>query len=320
MSLLGLHHVTAITATAQANVDFYSGTLGLRLVKRTVNQDDVSAYHLFYGDLRGNPGTELTFFEWAHIRPAVRGAGTISRIWLRVPTGSLEGWRERLAERVEAGELGSWGERGALALTDAEGQRIVLVEDDGPAGTESWEPGTVDPSAAVRGLHGVTVTVREADGLDRVLTEVLGLGDLGARPSEPGTSVRAYGLGGAGPGRELYVEEWPDGQRGRYGAGGVHHLALRVADSEAQLEWRERIASAGLNVTEQIDRFYFRSIYFPVPGGVLFEIATDGPGFATDESLERLGDGLSLPPFLEPHRTRIERGLVPIELPRAGSG
>ena len=317
MSLLGLHHITAITATAQANVDFYSGTLGMRLVKRTVNQDDVSAYHLFYGDRQGSPGTELTFFEWRHIRPAVRGSHTISRIWLRVPLGSLGAWRERLAERVDDQGPVSWGERSALALLDDEGQRVVLVEDDDGAGTEPWEPGTVDSASAVRGLHGVSVTVRDAEQLDLVLTRVLGFDDLGERPSDPGTTVRAYGLGGGGPGRELYVEEWPDGPRGRYGAGGVHHLALRVADDAAQLEWRERIAAVGLHVTEQIDRFYFRSIYFPVPGGVLFEIATDGPGFATDEPLETLGEELSLPPFLEAHRTQIERGLVPLDLPAA---
>lgn len=317
MSLLGLHHITAITATAQANVDFYSGTLGMRLVKRTVNQDDVSAYHLFYGDRQGSPGTELTFFEWRHIRPAVRGSHTISRIWLRVPPGSLSSWRERLGERVDEHGPEHWGERAALALLDDEGQRVVLVEDDDGEGTEPWEPGTVDSAVAVRGLHGVSVTVREAEQIDLVLTRVLGFEDLGERPSGPGTTVRAYGLGGGGPGRELYVEEWPDGPRGRYGAGGVHHLALRVADSATQLEWRERIAAVGLNVTEQIDRFYFRSIYFPVPGGVLFEIATDGPGFATDEPLETLGDELSLPPFLEAHRTQIARGLVPLEPPPA---
>jgi len=318
MQLGGLHHVTAVTTEASENVAFYTEVLGLRLVKKTVNQDDVSAYHLFYGDELGRPGTEVTFFDWPHLRiaPNQAGAGEVSATELRV-TGreALDFWTERLAEfGVEHGGVEERGGRGLIAFTDPEGQRLRLVDDGGDdrvAGGIPWGGSPVPRVAGIRGLGAVELTVRDLAPTAWVLSEVLGFRKVDEYERGDERAV-VFEVGPGGPGSEVLVVERPEAPVARLGRGGVHHVAFRTPDDEEHAAWRERVRSFGLGVTPQIDRFYFRSIYFREPGGVLFEIATDGPGFATDEDANHLGERLSLPPFLEPRREAIEAGLEPI--------
>jgi glyoxalase family protein len=318
MELGGLHHVTAVTTRAQENVAFYTEVLGLRLVKKTVNQDDVSAYHLFYGDELGRPGTEVTFFDWPHLRiaPNHAGAGEISATELRVPgRDALEFWSERLAEYGGSTHVGieERDGRSLITFTDPEGQRLRLVDDTGSgvAGGVPWEGSPVPREAGIRGLGAVELTVRDLGPTAWVLTEVLGFRRADERAKD-GARVVAFEVGTGGAGAEVRVVEESGAPPARLGRGGVHHVAFRTPDDEEHAAWREKIRAAGLGVTPQIDRFYFRSIYFREPGGVLFEIATDGPGFATDEDAAHLGEQLSLPPFLEPQREEIEAGLEPI--------
>ncbi len=315
MELGGLHHVTAVTTEASENVAFYTEVLGLRLVKKTVNQDDVSAYHLFYGDELGRPGTEVTFFDWPHLRiaPNHAGAGEISATELRVPGWeALEFWAERLAVHgVRHGGIEERDGRPLLSFTDPEGQRLRLVDDAGSGveGGVAWESSPVPQEAGIRGLGAVELTVQELGPTAWVLTEVLGFRRVGEQDGGRGA---VFEVGPGGPGAEVRVVEDPGAPPARLGRGGVHHVAFRTPDDEEHVAWRAKIQAAGLGVTPQIDRYYFRSIYFREPGGVLFEIATDGPGFATDEDAAHLGERLSLPPFLEPHRENIEAGLQPI--------
>jgi glyoxalase family protein len=320
MELGGLHHVTAVTGDATGNVAFYTDTLGLRLVKKTVNQDDVSAYHLFYGDEIGRPGTEMTFFDWSGTRPHVPGAGTISSTAFRVPDyAALEWWARRLGELGVAHEdIEERNGRVTLRFTDPEGQRLVLVQDEAegiPSGSP-WAKSPVPREAFIRGLDSVELTVKSLSPTSVVLTDVMGF-----RKAEEyevdGYKVATFEVGPGGPGARVRLVERPDLPVHRFvGAGGVHHVAFRTPDDEEHSAWRERIARAGLGVTRQIDRYYFRSLYFREPGGVLFEIATDGPGFATDEDAEHLGEKLSLPPFLEERREEIEARLEPISASR----
>ena len=317
MELGGLHHLTAVTTEASENVAFYTQVLGLRLVKKTVNQDDVSAYHLFYGDEVGRPGTEITFFDWPHLRiaPNHAGAGEISATELRIAgRDALEYWGERLAEfGVAHGGIEARDGRPFIAFTDHEGQRLRLVDDAGSGveGGVPWEGSPVPQEAGIRGLGAVELTVRELDPTAWVLTEVLGFRREGEY-SHDGSRVVVFEVGPGGRGSEVLVVEEPGAPPARLGRGGVHHVAFRTPDDEEHAAWRERIQATGLGVTPQIDRYYFRSIYFREPGGVLFEIATDGPGFTADEDVAHLGERLSLPPFLEPHREEIEAGLEPI--------
>lgn len=316
MELGGLHHVTAVTGDAAGNVAFYTQVLGLRLVKKTVNQDDVSAYHLFYGDVLGHPGTEVTFFDWPHIGPALRGTQTIALIALRVPdAAALRWWARRLEQAgIAYREEREWDARPALTFTDPEGQALRLVADaQGVAGTP-WPASPVPSEVAIRGLHAVTLCVADATPTADVLRDVLGFRQVGSYPVPDNTArpVQVWAVGAGGSGAEVHLEERPELPPGRVGIGGVHHVALRTPDAAQQQAWRERIHRAGLDVTPVIDRYYFRSIYFHVPGQILFEIATDGPGFATDEDPEHLGERLALPPFLEPRRAAIERGLRPL--------
>ena len=319
--LLGLHHVTAVTADARANRTFYTRALGLRLVKRTVNQDDVSSYHLFYGDALGRPGSELTFFEWSHVGPTVPGAGTVSETALTVPgdADTLARWLPWLeahgASRgaVEDDPAGSG--RPSLAFLDPEGQRLRLVAaqsgDSRPAFTPApWPTGSAGPGPAAAGLHAVTLCVRRPEPTARVLTEVLGL-----RPTGGGGDTFGFAAEGDAPNAQrVRLEVDPSPRGGRTGAGGVHHVAFRVADAAGLTRWRQHVVAAGLGISEEIDRHYFRSLYFREPGGILFEIATDGPGFSADgEDPATLGERLSLPPFLEKRRASIEAGLAPLD-------
>ena len=321
MQLLGIHHVTAVTGHAAQNVTFYTEVLGMRLVKKTVNQDDLSAYHLFYGDEIGHPGTELTFFDWPDAIQQRPGVGTISATALRVPGSALEWWVERfdlIGVRHEG--IVERAGRKTLAFSDPEGQRLQLIDDEGKSGTP-WAGGPVPVEMGVRGLGAITVTVRRADSTARVLTEVMGFSKAGeyAAP-EDGEPITVYAVGDGGPGAEVHVAVRPEARMGAVGIGGVHHAAFRTPNPEEHLEWQQRLASAGLGVTPVIDRYYFKSIYFREPGGVLFEIATDGPGFATDEDAAHLGERLALPPFLEPQRAEIEAGLRPLPTERSGAG
>jgi glyoxalase family protein len=316
MELGGLHHVTAVTTRAAENVAFYTEVLGLRLVKKTVNQDDVSAYHLFYGDEIGRPGTEMTFFDWSGIRPHVPGTGTISSTAFRVPDyAALEWWAGRFKELGVAHEaIEKRNGRATLRFTDPEGQRLELVHDEaqGVPGGTPWEKSPVPREAFIRGLDSVELTVKNHSPTSVVLTDVMGF-HKAEEYEEDGHKVATFEVGPGGPGARVRLVERSDLPLHRFvGAGGIHHVAFRTPDEEEHVAWRERLAKAGLGVTPVIDRYYFKSIYFREPGGVLFEIATDGPGFATDEDVEHLGEKLSLPPFLEGQRRQIEANLKPI--------
>lgn len=299
-TLAGLHHVTAITGDASQNLAFYTHVLGMRLVKRTVNQDDVTAYHLFYADAAGRPGTDLTFFAWPAAGPNRPGAGTIALVSLTVPDASLGFWVKRFEHfGVAHGAISAHANRPAMLFTDPEGQQLELVEaSQAEWRGEPWSRSPVPPTAAIRGLFGVTLDVAGVSTL-RVMTEILGF-----RTSDDG--VLSTGSGGAGC--EVRLRE----NRTRYGApgrGGVHHVAFRTTDDQTQQQWLDRLDEIHLPHSSIIDRFYFHSLYFREPGGILFEIATDGPGFATDEPSEHLGERLALPPFLEPQRASIEASL-----------
>jgi glyoxalase family protein len=318
MELNGLHHVTAVTGRAQANVDFYTQVLGLRLVKKTVNQDDVSAYHLFYGDELGNPGTELTFFEWPHIGPTEPGAAMIAATALRVSgQAALEWWAERFTNHgIPHQGLSEFHGHARLQFADPEGQQLALVDDGGAPHGKPWSKSPVPAEMAIHGLFASTLVVRQVDPLAYVLTEVMGYRQAAEYPRAefPDERTVVFEIGEGGAGKELYVVEQPLQANGRLGIGGVHHIAFRTPNGGEQQQWLEHLHGIGIPTSGLVDRYYFQSLYFRVPGGILFEIATDGPGFATDEEAAQLGERLALPPFLEPHRARIEAGLTPISL------
>ncbi|GIP38701.1 putative ring-cleaving dioxygenase MhqA [Paenibacillus sp. J31TS4] len=321
MAFLGIHHLSALTTNAQKNVEFYTQVLGLRLVKKTVNQDDPSVYHLFYGDEKGSPGTELTFFEIPMLAKTREGGNSISAVSLRVPTDqSLTYWKERLdAHQVEREEIVQRAGRATLAFRDPEGQRLVLVSDEqnrGVPGGEPWAKSPVPSEHGIRGLGPVKLAVPRRGPTEQVLTEVMGLRLSGSYPSDvPGQpDILVYEMGEGGTGAEVHLEERTDLPRERPGRGSVHHVAFRVATEEELRAWIPRLTEAGLANSGFVDRFYFRSLYFREPNGILFELATDGPGFDTDESLERLGETLALPPFLEGKREQIEAHLKPLHL------
>ncbi len=317
MRLNGLHHITAASANIAQNLDFYTNVLGLRLVKKSVNQDDVSAYHLFYADKLGSPGTDMTFFDWPHIGPNRRGTDTIAGTVFRVNgLPALDFWEERLrSSGAENVRKENFSDRRLLYFEDPEGQQLYLIDDGGSlfAG-EIWPRPDIPVDYALRGFHSVILSVPQLSMFSPILTKVLNF-ELQQHATwlDGLTKAAVYTTTpGGGSGTEVWVLEEPQAQRGRLGAGGVHHVAFRVSDDEGQLHWRERLLQAGLSVSQQIDRFWFRSIYFRVSAGILFEIATDGPGFSIDEDPEALGEKLVLPPFLEAQRSRIEAGLTPI--------
>jgi glyoxalase family protein len=317
MEFSGLHHVTAVTADAPRNLDFYTNVLGLRLVKKTVNQDDVSAYHLFYADGAGSAGTEVTFFDWAGMAPNIPGAGGISEIGLRVPNrAALAWWVRRFADLgVRHGGIEEIAGYPTVRFTDPEGQRLALVAGGREDEFVPWERGPVPVEHQIRGLGHIGLTVSRLAPTARVLTEVMGFRQVGSYPSAENQNVTTavFESGQGGPGTQVRVDERPDLPSARLGAGGVHHIAFRAPNDVEHRAWRDRIRAAGLGITDVIDRYYFKSLYFREPGRILFEIATDGPGFATDEDAEHLGERLALPPFLEPHRAAIEAGLRPLE-------
>jgi glyoxalase family protein len=311
MSVLGIHHVTAIAGDAQENLDFYAGVLGMRLVKRSVNQDDPGTYHLFYADAAGHPGTDLTFFPWGHMGAGRPGAGLIWEVALAVPAGSLDFWRKRLTDHgARVGQPRTRFDQPVLPLTDPHGLQLVLVETDDHRDFAPWDRSPIPLDAQIRRIHGVRLGEHAASVTGQALEELLG---YRAQGEEDGW--RRYAVADGGSGKILEVHEAPDAPRGRWGRGTVHHVAFRVPDAAAQIAVRDRVAAAGLRPTPVIDRFWFRSVYFLEPGGVLFELATDGPGFTVDEDPAHLGEHLVLPPWLEPERPAIEAALPRLRYP-----
>ena len=316
-NVTALHHVTAIAGPAQENLDFYAGVLGMRLVKRSVNQDDPGTYHLFYADAEGHAGTDLTFFPWAELAPPRPGHGLAGDVSLAVPIGSIAWWGDRLSRYGTAvGAIEArFGEK-ALPFADPHGLRVALVEAEEPAyrAHAPYEASPVPPGHQIRGLHGARASERSLAPTASFLESVLGFQHIGTEGS-----WHRYGLPAGGSGTFLDVAEAPNTPRGVWGVGAIHHLAWRVDDEEHQLAVRGRIAAAGVHPTPVIDRFWFRSVYFREPGGVLFELATDGPGFGVDEEISHLGETLVLPPWLEPRRMEIEAALPELTMPRAES-
>jgi glyoxalase family protein len=319
MQLTGFHHLTAVTADAARNHAFYTQTLGLRLVKKTVNQDDVSAYHLFYADGLASPGTDITFFDWPVGRER-RGTNSVVRTGLRVDSAAnLSWWKSRLESLgVSTGKIGERDGRPALDFEDFEGQRLSLVVDDARGELHPWSKSPVPAENQIRGLGPIMMSVPDLRPTDVVLTKVMNMrrvrqyefatdGVVGAQ-----RDVHVYQMGADGAQAELHVLVEPGAQPASSGAGGVHHVAFRTPTFEEYDGWAGRLVQLGVRSSGPVDRFYFRSLYFREPNGILFEIATDGPGFASDESMESLGEKLALPPFLEPRRQSIERGLKPL--------
>jgi len=316
MQLTGFHHVTAISAKIAENYLFYTRVLGMRLVKRSVNQDDVRAYHLFYADAAGSPGTDLTFFDWPLPRER-RGTHSITRTHLRVNgSASLEYWAARLRDHgIETNTIEERDGRAGFDFEDPEGQRLAFI-DDGGAGDPpvAWERSPVPAEHQVRGLGPVVISVPDITDTAAVLTRALEMREVRAYtdPVHGRGNVHVFEMGNGGPHAELHVAVQPDLPPAQQGAGGVHHLALRTPNDEEYHAWTERLTRLGIPNSGEIDRFWFRSLYFREPNGILFEIATDGPGFAVDEAPETLGEKIVLPPFLEPQRERIVAGLKPI--------
>ncbi len=312
----GIHHVTAISGEPQRNLDFYEGVLGLRLVKRTVNFDDPGTYHLYYGDEVGTPGTIMTFFPWARSPRGRRGAGQVVANAFSVARDALPFWEERLKENgVEVRDrVRRFGEEG-FSFEDPDGLVLEIVAASVPDGREGWTGGPVPPEHAVKGFVGATLLEHERARTEEVLTGLLGFGAVG----EEGNRFR-YEAGQGGPGTVVDVVVDPEVRRANPLVGTVHHIAFRVPGDEEEEALRREISRLGFNVTPVLDRNYFRSIYFREPGGVLFEIATDVPGFSVDEPVEELGTNLKLPPRYEPHRARLQKSLAPIELPRFEEG
>jgi glyoxalase family protein len=315
MQLTGIHHLTAVTGNAPANHTFYTRTLGLRLVKKTVNQDDVSTYHLIYADGRGSPGTDMTFFDWP-VKPEQRGTHSITRTGMRVAgADTLAWWEQRFQELgVTHSEIVERDGRLTLDFEDFEGQRLSLVNDGGQ-GEEAnpWERSPVPAERQIRGVGPITMSVPELQYTELVLTKIMGMTRVRdyATPGNEETRTYVYQMGQGGPAAELHVAVEPNLPIVQPGAGGVHHVAFRIPDADYQA-WAERLNHVRMPSSGPVDRFYFRSLYFREPNGVLFEIATDGPGFATDEPMDTLGEMLSLPPFLEGQRQQIEAGLTPL--------
>jgi glyoxalase family protein len=309
-TLLGIHHVTAVARDPRHNLEFYTRVLGLRCVKRTVDFDELDTYHFYFGDAQGTPGTILTFFPWSN-KPAGRlGTGQASACAFTIPETAIGYWQERLSERgvtyyepVTRFEGTSYEEQ-VIVFRDEDGLCVELVADRYADGMAMWAEGGVPAEAAVRGLHSVTLAEQDASPTTALLTQTLGFTEIAREDNRT-----RYATGEGGAGKILDVLHLPNTPKGEIGPGTIHHVALRVQDDTTQQAWRSRLLAAQLDVTDIRDRKYFHSLYFDEPGGVLFEIATDLPGFAVDEPLAELGMRLQLPPWLEPQRDAITREL-----------
>lgn len=306
----GIHHVTAISGDPQRNVDFYAGLLGLRLVKKTVNFDDPETYHLYYGDEAGSPGAIMTFFPWGDAPLGLQGTGQLTVTTFSVPAESLGYWTQRLIDGGIRFEKPSdrFGET-VLSFADPDGMRLEIIASPDET-REPWHSATVPAEHAVRGFHHVTLSEREPDRTAKLMTETLGF-----RPVKEGDGRYRFEARKGGPGNLVDVVDGSGESRGRMGVATVHHVAFRANDEDHLLEIRSAVDSLGYNVTPVLDRNYFRSIYFREPGGVLFEIATDPPGFAADEDPSELGTHLKLPPWLESNREQLEKTLPPLRVP-----
>jgi len=316
MDLTGIHHLTAVSAQIRENHRFYTQVLGMRLVKRSVNQDDVSAYHLFYADGKASPGSDLTFFDWP-VPPEQRGTHALTRTALRVNgEEALHWWAERLREHaIQPGEITERDGRLSMDFEDPEGQRLSLVDDQGAGEAHPWERSPVPANCQIRGLGPITMSVPDLRPTTAVLERVMGMRPVRhyTHPENARHTVYVYEMGPGGPGAELHVAVQPDLPAARQGAGGVHHVAFRTPSFDEHTAWIRRVSEAGIPNSGLVDRYYFRSLYFREPNGILFEIATDGPGFAVDEDEAHLGEQVALPPFLEPRRKEIVSHLKPID-------
>ncbi len=311
----GLHHVTAIAGDPQRNVDFYLTGLGLRLVKKTVNFDDPGTYHLYYGDASGKPGTLMTFFPWRGVNQGVVGAGQSTQTAFSVPAGSLGWWSNHLSSLGFSPRITSHSSsEERLLVVDPDGLQIELVATNEDDPRNPWDSPHHPAEYAIRGQHSSVLTVRNPEQTIALLVNELGMQVL----ETVGNRTRLVG-GAGGPGAYVDVVASTLAPDGLTAGGTVHHIAFRVPDQATQQKWRDELASKGHRVTEILDRNYFSSIYFREPGGVLFEIATDTPGFDVDEPLLELGKSLKLPPWLEPSREAIEARVVPLQVPEANN-
>lgn len=316
MKIHGLHHVTAITANAKENLKFYTEVLGLRLVKKTVNQDDTSAYHLFYADKVGTPGTDITFFDWERAAPNQARTDAITRTLFRIDSqASLGYWRERFDSLKVAYADGSVSGRDALLFEDQEGQALALVEDGGAAFEGiAWEKPGIPTEHTIKGFYAVQLSTPFIGSIEPILIQALGWEKGETFTDSEGHENVVYNIDGGGPGKEVHVRELVDALNYPSStAGSVHHVAFRVKDEAELRQWIAHMSELGIPNSHLVDRFYFKSLYFRISPGILFELATDGPGFDIDEALDDLGGHLSLPPFLEQHRKEIEANLKPLQ-------
>ncbi|MGM7722430.1 ring-cleaving dioxygenase [Metabacillus sp. Hm71] len=317
--LKGIHHVSALTANAKENYHFYTKVLGMRLVKKTVNQDDTSVYHLFYADERGNPGTDLTFFEIPHAGRTYPGTNSISATSLRVKDDhTLKFWQNRFKElQIEHDEISYESGRASLAFRDHEGQRLILVSDQENEGVPSgipWNKSPVPQEKGITGLGPVHLTVTRPERTINVLTNLMGFREKSGYLREfDQKKVRVFETGEGGSGAEIHIIEEKELSRERPGRGSVHHVAFRVEDVEELNKWVDMLNESHLPNSGFVERYYFRSLYFREPNGILFELATDGPGFEGDEDFEHLGENLALPPYFEGRRKEIEAKLKPLD-------
>lgn len=315
MELGGIHHLTAISAQIRENYRFYTQVMGMRLVKRSVNQDDVSAYHLFYADAAGSPGTDLTFFDWP-VPQERRGTRSVVRTALRVASDdAITWWANRLTEHgVSHGSVYVRDGRSVLDFEDPEGQRLTLVVDGGAGDFVVWDASPVPAEYQIRGLGPITMSVPQLERTKRVLEELMKMRLVREYPMPDRTAdtVHVFEMGPGGVGAELHVAVQPELSMFGSGAGGVHHVAFRSADADYD-GWADRLNEFGIGNSGKVDRYWFRSLYFREPGGVLFEIATDGPGFGVDEDMATLGEKIVLAPFLESRRAEIVANLKPLD-------
>ena len=306
----GIHHVTCITGDVQKCTDFYVGVLGLRFVKKSINQDLPDTYHIYFGDYVGSPGTAMTFFGWPAWPRQRKGSGQVTAVAFTVPAGALEFWSRRLRELRIEHQRATRMDTDLIQIQDADGIEIELVAQATEQKWVPWPESPVDPEHAIRGFHSVTMTLAEAAATFQLLAGTMGFRQAG----KEGRRTR-FETGAGGPHSIVDVVESPEGPAGEESVGTVHHVAWRTPDAQAQLAWRDLLMKAGRNVTPVIDRWYFKSIYYREPGGVLFEIATDGPGFTVDEPAEKLGTTLSLPPWFQVRRDHLDQILPPIAVP-----
>lgn len=304
----GLHHITALSGDAQLNADFYVKKLGMRLVKKSVNQDDPGTYHLFYGNKNGDPGSGLTFFPWPMARQGKAGVGEAVTVSLAVPSGSMEYWKQRLAENeiVYEGPVEMFGKT-RIRFQDPDEMKLELVFDENVDGMPGWPESTVPAESAIQGFEGTTLRLQEAEPTARVLEEIFGFTAAGEEGNSKLYTTDAP-VGGS------VIIETADNMPSANGRGIIHHVAFRAKDDEELKAMREKVVEMGMYPSDFIDRFWFHSVYFRTPGGVLFEIATDGPGYAVDEDADKLGEKLVLPPWLESKREKIEDHLPEIRV------